>query len=291
MSLKAASALYRAVGASVRPLLAVRSVGAEFAAASVLWPPPHAPKPPQAPSLVRHASSVAGAAAEGSRKASEVLPSTKWWTVMEESHQKKLLKAFDGLNPQGRVAKLALAALEKLEVRSLPLRCACVRRFTLHFDSPSQDPPDANLLRAFVSSGFIAQVDLGLRNEVGSEEIQAKFLAGLLALPVEVSLELAQGGDLMSSIGMEFENRVAKVWLKRLATYLSEADEHFTELVEADKALEGELRRRRLAEEAERVKTQEALEAKVREKLTRIAETKSALKACEVSCVLDTPLS
>ena len=116
MSLKAASTLSRAVGASLRPLLAVRSVGAEFAAAPVLWPPPRAPKPPQAPSLVRHTSSVAGAAKKGPREAREVLPKTEWWTELEEIQQKKLLKAFDGLNPQGRVAKLALAALEKLEV-------------------------------------------------------------------------------------------------------------------------------------------------------------------------------
>ena len=116
MSLKAASTLSRAVGASLRPLLAVRSVGAEFAAAPVLWPPPRAPKPPQAPSLLRHASSVAGAAAAEPRKASEVLPSTEWWTELEEFQQEKLLNTFDGLNHRARPAKLALAALEKLEV-------------------------------------------------------------------------------------------------------------------------------------------------------------------------------
>ena len=119
MSLKAVSALSRGLGASLRPLLALRSVGAEFAAAPVLWPPPHAPQAHKAPSLVRHASSVAGAAVEGPRLASDVLPSTSWWGQLDETKQKKVLSVFDDLNPRGLPAKLALAALEKLEVRDL----------------------------------------------------------------------------------------------------------------------------------------------------------------------------
>ena len=121
MSLKAASALSRGLGASLRPLLALRSVGAEFVAAPVLWPPPHAPQAHKAPSLVRHASSVVGAAVEGPRLASEVLPSTSWWGQFPEKKKERLLVALSELEEaDGRLPlELALAALEKLEVRDL----------------------------------------------------------------------------------------------------------------------------------------------------------------------------
>ncbi|CAE7826358.1 unnamed protein product, partial [Symbiodinium sp. KB8] len=203
--------------------------------------------PPQAPSLLRHASSVAGAATEGPREASEVLLSTEWWTEMEESQQEKLLKAFDGLNPQGRVAKLALAALKKLE-----------------------DPPDANLLRAFVSSGFIAQLEFGLRVEANAMDVQAELLSSLLSVPINSSLKLYQDDQHLSGFVAKLLIPSSKVWAEDLPQFLAEAKEHFTELVKADEALEDELRRHRLAEEA-----------KLQEEQAKLADFKSALKTCE----------
>ena len=119
MSLKAALTLSRAVGASVRPLLALRSVGAELAAAAVHWRPLCVPMPHQAPSLSRHASSVAGSAVEGPGSDRKVLSGTSWWTELEGSQQEKLLTTFAKLNPRGQVAKLTLAALESCKVRCI----------------------------------------------------------------------------------------------------------------------------------------------------------------------------
>ena len=105
-----------------------------------------------------------------------------------------------------------------------------------------------NLLHALVSSGFVAQVDFGIRFENESTEKQIKVLASLLDMPIDVSLKLAHEGKLISSIGMGLFSRVTQVWAKKnLPTYLSQAQAKLLETetkqgkVEAQEATDREV--------------------------------------------------
>ena len=110
-----------------------------------------------------------------------------------------------------------------------------------------QAPPDVYVVQALVSSGFVAQVDFGIRFEKESTEKQNSFLASIFDMPIDVSLELAHEGELISSIGVQFENRVTQVWVKKLPTYLSDAKAELLKIetklakMEAQEAIKGEV--------------------------------------------------
>ena len=140
-------------------------------------------------------------------------------------------------------------------------------------------------------------------------DVQTRLLSSLLSVPINASLRLVKGENYLSDLGVELHNSSSKAWVIDLPEMLAKAGGHYTNLVEADNALNEELRRRREALEAERVERQKALKAErverqkalkaeqverqkalkaeraKRQKL--IADTKSAMQVCEVSWAFD----